>query len=370
MSSEAPKRSLLAIGVSSYDAIPNSDLPSVDQDLEILLPVFHDLGFSLVYPEGLRNPEGREASDAVAEWLEDVKHTEHDQLVLYLSGHGVYDVGDFFLGCRDTPYPLTPRKALSAQGIVKDFASQVCNVNHLLVIIDACHSGAWESAVGDIGKVLDVSQQRGDAKKVHYIASSTQRDPAPANSAFALALREAITKPSDFNAGVSQEFLYMQGIAEQINLNKKIQARYSTYNSDANVRFFRNPYFDPNNSNRPLPEQPRRERMLSETDRVHYNTKARGVNAFHDEGNFFTGRHAALRKLVAWLQDDQPNALVVTGDPGAGKSSLLGRLVMSAEKDAAKREEYLAALPEDPPPDTLPPPGSIQVAVHARNLHC
>jgi hypothetical protein len=75
----------------------------------------------------------------------------------------------------------------------------------------------------------------------------------------------------------------------------------------------------------------------------------------------FVGRHAVLRDLSAWLADPDERARVVTGDPGSGKSAVLGRLVVLADPDR-RGSVPLAGVPAD----TVPPPGAIDAAVHAR----
>jgi len=55
-------------------------------------------------------------------------------------------------------------------------------------------------------------------------------------------------------------------------------------------------------------------------------------------------------------------ARIVTGDPGSGKSAVLGRLVMLADP------EYRPSVPlGDVAPETIPPAGAIDVVIHARN---
>jgi WD40 repeat protein len=84
-------------------------------------------------------------------------------------------------------------------------------------------------------------------------------------------------------------------------------------------------------------------------------------------GWYFAGRTRVLRELVTWLNDPDLDhrARVVTGDPGSGKSAVLARLVTLAQPEVHQRIPHpvLRAAPAG----TLPPPGAIDAAIHARN---
>ena len=93
----------------------------------------------------------------------------------------------------------------------------------------------------------------------------------------------------------------------------------------------------------------------------HWRPRGRGVSGDSERGFRFRGRPAALTAITAWLDRAHADrrALVVTGSPGAGKSAVLGRIVTTADPDAA------AALP---PGDQAvrAMPGSVACAVHAK----
>ena len=74
----------------------------------------------------------------------------------------------------------------------------------------------------------------------------------------------------------------------------------------------------------------------------YWGPKARGLEVAAQAGWYFTGRQAALAELTGWLTDPAADTRlrVVTGDPGSGKSAVLGRLVTLADTSSA-----LAARP-------------------------
>jgi hypothetical protein len=94
-----------------------------------------------------------------------------------------------------------------------------------------------------------------------------------------------------------------------------------------------------------------------------FNPRARGVDVPQETGWNFVGRHVALRNLSGWLAGQRGSrSVVVTGDPGSGKSAVIGRLVILSHRDWGQ------AVPRQGIPEgTIPPRDSIAVAIHARN---
>ena len=67
--------------------------------------------------------------------------------------------------------------------------------------------------------------------------------------------------------------------------------------------------------------------------RSHFARRARGQRSAARGGALFRGRHAALGSMRGWLTAREPpgQALVITGQPGAGKSAVLARAALSVE---------------------------------------
>jgi hypothetical protein len=79
------------------------------------------------------------------------------------------------------------------------------------------------------------------------------------------------------------------------------------------------------------------------------------------DGSLFTGRERVLRVLAAWLADGSAGSLrMVVGQPGSGKSAVLGRLVQLS--DPGTRKSLAAGIP----PDCLPPTKSVHIELTAR----
>ena len=67
--------------------------------------------------------------------------------------------------------------------------------------------------------------------------------------------------------------------------------------------------------------------------RSHFTRRARGQRSAARGGDLFRGRHVALDRVRGWLTaaESPGQALVITGQPGAGKSAVLARAALSVE---------------------------------------
>ena len=66
----------------------------------------------------------------------------------------------------------------------------------------------------------------------------------------------------------------------------------------------------------------------------HFTRRARGQRSVARGGDLFRGRQAALAAIRGWLTADSPGRpLVVTGQPGAGKSAVLARAALALETE-------------------------------------
>ncbi|WP_327309074.1 AAA family ATPase [Streptomyces sp. NBC_01298] len=93
--------------------------------------------------------------------------------------------------------------------------------------------------------------------------------------------------------------------------------------------------------------------------------RASGRAADDDMGWYFSGRTAQMTRLTGFLRGSE-EALVVTGAAGSGKSALLARLVTLSDPGFVA-DPRNAAVVADTPAGLRPEPGSVDVAVLARN---
>ncbi|MGW0576459.1 AAA family ATPase, partial [Streptomyces sp. NPDC002920] len=179
-------------------------------------------------------------------------------------------------------------------------------------------------------------------------------------NAFVPALAQVLRNPQ---AGARQEFLGVPEVTACVNqifrtAHPHQHASHSTVDGKGQAPFFRNPAHLPG-----LPADDLDVETLTRLRRQtrgHFETRGRGVEHASDPGDYFTGRTSALAALAAWLAAPRHDrkARVVTGNPGSGKSSLLGRFVMLADPDHPARAATASRA--------LPPPGLPVVRLHAR----
>jgi TPR repeat protein len=83
------------------------------------------------------------------------------------------------------------------------------------------------------------------------------------------------------------------------------------------------------------PGLPRPWLMAGADSRSHFTRRSQGQRSRAREGDLFRGRRAALAVVRDWLTADEDAGvpLVVTGQPGAGKSAVLARVALGLEAD-------------------------------------
>ena len=108
---------------------------------------------------------------------------------------------------------------------------------------------------------------------------------------------------------------------------------------------------------------------LYEVDlRQHWKPRAMGSGAIFQGGLwYFSGRTAALRQILTWLAQptSKGRACVVTGDPGSGKSALLGYIVTATDRKEVQQPtlvQFLAGMPDG----TRPAAGCVDFAIDLR----
>jgi hypothetical protein len=224
--SGSPGRSVIAaVGIDQYHGRPR--LANAVADARGALTQFERLGFEQITPPLF---DGAATGEAI--WglvTDDLKALgPSDRLVLFYAGHGatrLHDLGSRVVqtGC------LIPADASDRAATWIDLAGWLREVSllparHILVILDACHSGI---ALGSIIKWRDVGAPEGaplstlQARRSRRIITSALGDqvaldsgPVPGHSLFTGCLIEALTHRIDAGDGLtltgSQLGLYLQ----------------------------------------------------------------------------------------------------------------------------------------------------------------
>lgn len=363
------RRYFIAAGTQRYQDA--DELLSVPDDLAKIGEALAEVGYQPALE--LVDPGTDKLRRALGSWASS-ENRAADALVVYYTGHGERDGHGHFLLCADSETSGLVATALRTEDIATILTSQ--GVRRLLVIVDTCYAEQGGSdAVRRMAEYLSAElipqrdAENRDPLAFAVIAAARTREPAE-QSAFATAFRAALNHPG--LGGPRQPNLYLEAVVDHVNQQFEQAAvlQHATcaiLAHESGFGFLPNPRFaaelppegtDLAEQRTWLRAQARRRRdELAQ----HFAPRGRGTDIGAEAGHYFVGRIAVLRRLVSALSEPGRFAIVVTGSPGAGKSAVLGRLVLLSS------DERRAVPPETVPPGTDPGPGAVDVAIHARH---
>ena len=358
------RRYLIAIGSPAAPGLRFLD--GVAKDVSRVTSLFcsASLGYQRVLDDTI--PLGSPAEtvkDTILDWFSHSSRLYSDLVILYFAGHGgdLGHAGNYYLFTSDTNETTPSKTAINVGRFIQDlYEGEGERPQSLLIILDACYSG--KGAAQTIAQSAFVSQQGGfrDGAGLWIIATADSSSQAQ-DGAFVDAVTAAFTDPAwapeggaeylnpvDLLVYGANDWLYRKGYIQQ--------AEWDVLGNRSRPAFLRNPKYTKKFDGAPL------------LDEEHWDPKARGVEDVHSQGWFFTGRQQALRSLLAWLNSPQSDsrARVVTGRPGSGKSSVLARLVTSA--NPVKRKLMIEKGILDLADGTVPHENQIDAYIHARGL--
>lgn len=295
------------------------------------------------------------------------------QLILYWIGHG-QQLGTsacvLLTADTDTADPdVTTTIPVGTLGAVL----ARCDVDEIVVIVDACYSGGGYREVQDafVQHIRSRSRPEGRPRPALAVITSADYGQVAQENVFTPALARVLRDgpPAGFWGDQQRDITpteltaaVRRAIADQeITQDPQITVDGTSPHGSGEIRIL-NPRYRPGVADRDG------EHLLwsavAQPDLTdHFLAKFRSLDVPAQEGLFFTGRAAPLRDLAGWLRDGT-GMVVVTGAPGSGKSALLGRTV--ALTDPRLRAALLA---EDPgiDPTTLPRENAIAAGVYAKN---
>ncbi|MER5938430.1 caspase family protein, partial [Streptomyces sp. NPDC001928] len=348
------RRFLIAVGVGAYSDAGIDNLPGVPRDVARVRELLEPMDYTVALAELAVDP-GRDLAERIEDWVLEIDLGPRDAVVVYFAGHGVKAADRrHYLLCTDSRFGRYTT-SLASEDLCRPLMTSP--VGHLLVVLDTCYAGAGAEDIAKLAAEL-ASSQRGTAGR-WMMAAARGKERAREN-VFVEALAHVLEQP---RAGAHQEYLGVREVTERVNeyfrdKHPAQHARHSTIDSDGHAPFFHNRAHIPG-----LPADDLDIETLTrlrKQTRGHFEARGRGVEHTSDRGDYFTGRTTALATLASWLggQCHDRKARVITGNPGSGKSSLLGRFLMLTDADAPAR----ANTPER----ALPPAGLTVVRLHAR----
>jgi hypothetical protein len=286
-----------------------------------------------------------------------------DVVVLYITGHGVQGgSGSHYLmfGGSDEGHPLSGYRTVQLLAEVLGSAAE-----HVLILVDSCHAGALEAELALVRKDLPMTRRRVPSLAV---LTSADFDEKARIGEFASLLRLVYERLRS-SAQIATEHMSFEQLATEIRAvlhdHREITEPLWVWsrNPDRDESLcLPNPGFRPL---RDLVDVPRRQVAVTEPELDYWLGRAAGRVTACDPGWYFSGRQELMRTVASFVQDGD-GILVVTGASGTGKSAVLARAVTLSDPVFLTQDRY-AHVVKELDPASLPPPGSVDAAVLARN---
>ncbi|WP_406128494.1 caspase family protein [Streptomyces sp. NBC_00989] len=373
----AARRFLITAAVTDVRAHPEAERAELADDVRRMDDLFlGELGYHRGVECGL-NPTGAELRDSLRAFATDPARHPDDYVVLYLAAHGVTDQGSgrHYLLLHDSDARDLYGTALPTEDLVARLWDGTA-IERLLVLIDACY--AEEGADRALRAALEARRFR-DQVTDHgstglVVVSSSRRKEESYTGALSAAFDRAVRGRA--TVGHAPAHISLAEVMSAIQSDPRVppaqRPSWSITHATGDI-----PAFLPNHRHLPdsaglgLEEIDRivalgaRERDAREQDmRGFFLPRARGTDVPAEAVWDFTGRHVALGDLTTWLDPRRTDErlCVVTGDPGSGKSSLLGMVAVLTDRERG------AAVPRAGLPSVLPRPGDVDERINASHL--
>ena len=349
---DAGRRFLVSVGVSAYNDSTIPGLPGATVDADRVAELLVPMGYTRVLTDLSSNPSHTALAEGLDEWAYEAELGPADTVVVYFAGHGRKQDVEHYLLCSNHR-PGRWSTAVRSDDLAKPLVRGP--VGHLLVVLDTCFASAGTESVATLATQL-THTRRGSAQRA-MIAAARGKETAKENK-FVDALTQALTKP---RTGPSPRYLSVREVTAHINelLDAPRQhASHSVIDSSGHDPFFDNvlhiPTADQNGLDLGVLAQ------LRKRHEGHYGPRGKGLEHAGERGDYFTGRTSVLTSLSDWLRGPHDRkARVITGDPGSGKSAVLGRFLDLTDPQHMVRST-------DPQARWLPEPGLDVVRLWAR----
>ncbi|WP_133243184.1 caspase family protein [Streptomyces scopuliridis] len=353
---------ILIVGVGDYDGEPVGEwnpsspepflpLPSVPPAIRQLADTASRLtGWTPLGPVTWVNPGLTELEGAwrkLQEAGDDLDSCE--PVIVHFAGHGAQRSGALYLPVGDSDPGRLPTTAVNVSRWL-DEVEHTPQAPPTLLLLDVCGAGA--------AVLYQLADPVADAARRTWVIGACAHDEKAFDARFTKAVTSVLERLHEGRWDISPTLRHVpvETVAEEVQ--RQLFAQGADYKQTV-VRtprltalaeqppFFANPAYasDPHAALRRRLDVALWE-IATQYDPVldptHFFTRASGATpgraAF--DGCLFSGRHQELIRIRNWLESPDP-FLVVTGGPGAGKSSLLGVVVCLAHPELTPLGRHL-----------------------------
>ncbi|MFK0127094.1 caspase family protein, partial [Streptomyces nigra] len=385
-----PRRFLIAMAVAHYAKCSQWDRPELVGAREQVIETFtQQLGYRHQTALGL-NVTRSQLMEQLRAFCRSSDRREDDLLAVYFSGHGqVLDGGgEHVLYLADTDPVDVSFTALPTTDLAKAMLRET-PLRRLLLVLDTCYSGHGGNELAAAALERINTQWHNATGSGLVVISSAQPHQQAQAGLFPRLLTEAIDNRA--TAGHGPQTLSVSAVVQQMNDHPDKPAWQRINLAQIGLTgeppaFFANPRHNVllNEVDLALQQadefdEHARRRDTELTHRMLVRAMGYGSNA--KPGWWFSGRHAALADLATWLNasttgdtrtdlDSSPplssdDCRVVTGDPGSGKTAVLGLIaaLTHPERRATVPVHALGLNAAHLPDET-----SVDVTIYAQKL--
>lgn len=368
MVQEEERRFFIALGSGRYRDLPeDGQLPRAAADITEMSRLFEGFGYQTVLA-GLGQYDGADQiKQKLSHWSRDIALSPNDVVAIYFAGHGATVGRDrHYLFCWDSQEDDLAATALATE----DLARILCRrqLRHLLLILDTCAGGAGSADAMAFALQAVAYRQSGDdvSTGLWFLASARSKD-AAGDGAFVDCFRASIATATE-RTGQRQRYVDLSTLVGAVNewfstVRVGQRAELAGGLVTGLAPFIPNVGFRPDLP--PAGTDLEVQRRVADRDLTeHFGPRSRGVEYESEQGQYFSGRDRVLTELVSWLTATETDGTgrIVTGNPGCGKSAVLGRIVALSDPDYRVRTDLSTADPA-----TVVPKSTVAVAVHARH---
>jgi hypothetical protein len=331
------------------------------------------LGYQHASDLGL-NPTKDQLTTQLRAFCRSGERRPDDMIAVYIAGHGevLDDSQEHVLLTSDTD-PDDVADALPTAELARKMLLGT-PVRRVLLMLDACYSGRGGNDLA-AAALSRMTQHWGDGQGSGLVViTSAQPAEQAQTGAFPQLLRDAIEGLP--TAGYTPSVLALDAVVKAMNDSLSKPGFQTISSTLAQLTgevppFLPNPRHDPRMTEVDLAIQQASEwETQAERRDIEYRTrllvKAMGS---HDaaQGWWFSGRRAALIDITSWLTHPDPARplLAVTGDPGSGKSAVLG-LIATLTHPERRVTVPLHGL--GLPAAAIAAPDTVDVVIYAQNL--